>query len=170
MIRRPPRSTLFPYTTLFRSARRLHPANIQGPARGRKSCLMPSHFTFCYRLKPRHTGRERSDRDTATYGFALRSCATPPRDDLLLDDSRLSLHPDSQKNDHRGSNPWGRGGGGEYGRDARGATRAPPQARRVSGLDPWRAARPPAATEIARLRRHRSRGAPGELDHLPAGG
>src|SRR3712207_8769894 len=26
MIRRPPRSTLFPYTTLFRSARRLRPA------------------------------------------------------------------------------------------------------------------------------------------------
>src|SRR5260221_10868385 len=26
MIRRPPRSTLFPYTTLFRSAGRLHPA------------------------------------------------------------------------------------------------------------------------------------------------
>src|SRR5439155_6759976 len=95
-------------------AGRLHPANIQGPARGRKSCLMPSHFTFCYRLKPRHTGRERSDRDTATYGFALRSCATPPRDDLLLDDSRLSLHPDSQKNDHRGSNPWGRGRSEEH--------------------------------------------------------
>src|SRR5207249_10905737 len=57
-------------------ARRLHPANIQGPARGRQSCLMPSHCTFCDRLKPRHTCCDRSDRDTATYGFALRSCAT----------------------------------------------------------------------------------------------
>src|SRR5256885_8884912 len=28
MIRRPPRSTLFPYTTLFRSARPLTPANL----------------------------------------------------------------------------------------------------------------------------------------------
>src|SRR5260370_13731506 len=29
MIRRPPRSTLFPYTTLFRSAYYVHPVNIQ---------------------------------------------------------------------------------------------------------------------------------------------
>src|SRR5256885_14356029 len=35
MIRRPPRSTLFPYTTLFRSARmnRLHPARIGAAVR-----------------------------------------------------------------------------------------------------------------------------------------
>src|SRR5258706_11816428 len=30
MIRRPPRSTLFPYTTLFRSARRRHHAGVRG--------------------------------------------------------------------------------------------------------------------------------------------
>src|SRR2546429_2723679 len=34
MIRRPPRSTLFPYTTLFRSARR-HPLPLREPARRR---------------------------------------------------------------------------------------------------------------------------------------
>src|SRR5256885_11584150 len=33
MIRRPPRSTLFPYTTLFRSARRLRVREAGGPAR-----------------------------------------------------------------------------------------------------------------------------------------
>src|SRR3712207_7482086 len=33
MIRRPPRSTLFPYTTLFRSRRR--PADVRGAADGR---------------------------------------------------------------------------------------------------------------------------------------
>src|SRR3712207_8356532 len=33
MIRRPPRSTLFPYTTLFRSARVRHPAPRRGHAR-----------------------------------------------------------------------------------------------------------------------------------------
>src|SRR3712207_7674067 len=34
MIRRPPRSTLFPYTTLFRSAlRRVRPAGVVGDAR-----------------------------------------------------------------------------------------------------------------------------------------
>src|SRR3712207_7269293 len=30
MIRRPPRSTLFPYTTLFRSAGRAHPERVAG--------------------------------------------------------------------------------------------------------------------------------------------
>src|SRR2546427_4310682 len=35
MIRRPPRSTLFPYTTLFRSGRR-RPAGRTGRARGRR--------------------------------------------------------------------------------------------------------------------------------------
>src|SRR6266498_887771 len=36
MIRRPPRSTLFPYTTLFRSPRRAHPA-------GRRRRPQPAH-------------------------------------------------------------------------------------------------------------------------------
>src|SRR3712207_8156157 len=36
MIRRPPRSTLFPYTTLFRSARRLSTHAIARPPRGAK--------------------------------------------------------------------------------------------------------------------------------------
>src|SRR2546422_5573651 len=34
MIRRPPRSTLFPYTTLFRSVRRRHTARRHGPRVG----------------------------------------------------------------------------------------------------------------------------------------
>src|SRR2546430_7893260 len=34
MIRRPPRSTLFPYTTLFRSRRRDRPARRRDPASG----------------------------------------------------------------------------------------------------------------------------------------
>src|SRR5260370_30694250 len=37
MIRRPPRSTLFPYTTLFRSAR-LRRISISPPMRSRKRC------------------------------------------------------------------------------------------------------------------------------------
>src|SRR5258708_28676381 len=37
MIRRPPRSTLFPYTTLFRSLRREDPeGNVQGQRHGRR--------------------------------------------------------------------------------------------------------------------------------------
>src|SRR2546422_7330194 len=35
MIRRPPRSTLFPYTTLFRSSRRFQPAGRRAPGGGR---------------------------------------------------------------------------------------------------------------------------------------
>src|SRR3989441_9030314 len=37
MIRRPPRSTLFPYTTLFRSRRELQPA-LHGRARQHRRC------------------------------------------------------------------------------------------------------------------------------------
>jgi len=33
-------------------ARRLHAANILNLALGRKSCLLSSYFTFCYRPKP----------------------------------------------------------------------------------------------------------------------
>src|SRR2546426_3638237 len=38
MIRRPPRSTLFPYTTLFRS-RPLHGASLRRNADGRRRCV-----------------------------------------------------------------------------------------------------------------------------------
>src|SRR5215204_7254652 len=40
MIRRPPRSTLFPYTTLFRS--RAPPPTAPGPARPRRPAAAPS--------------------------------------------------------------------------------------------------------------------------------
>src|SRR3712207_7131410 len=52
MIRRPPRSTLFPYTTLFRSASsRLH-----GPeTRGRPLCrALPAHRGLDDRARPGH--------------------------------------------------------------------------------------------------------------------
>src|SRR5215203_6242637 len=55
MIRRPPRSTLFPYTTLFRSAhRRLGPehplgeAQIVGPADRKSTRLNSSHANISY--------------------------------------------------------------------------------------------------------------------------
>src|SRR5690242_21424656 len=49
MIRRPPRSTLFPYTTLFRSQ---HGLTCSGSARVRDQC---SHDRFF----PHHTNRDR---------------------------------------------------------------------------------------------------------------
>src|SRR2546422_8666230 len=39
MIRRPPRSTLFPYTTLFRSQRRLDPGPAAAYDRASRSCM-----------------------------------------------------------------------------------------------------------------------------------
>src|SRR2546430_10345343 len=41
MIRRPPRSTLFPYTTLFRSLRRLPQPRRRGPRADRRPPLRP---------------------------------------------------------------------------------------------------------------------------------
>src|SRR2546426_8393764 len=70
MIRRPPRSTLFPYTTLFRSLRR--PAEGDGAAqrRGPRLGSRPaSHHSHSSRdraqgalLRPRQNSRDRGDR------------------------------------------------------------------------------------------------------------
>src|SRR3712207_7253492 len=43
MIRRPPRSTLFPYTTLFRSRRRYGRGRVLGPHKGRFPAPGPRH-------------------------------------------------------------------------------------------------------------------------------
>src|SRR2546423_12079325 len=63
MIRRPPRSTLFPYTTLFRSTRRVAPRRYAGcgPTYGTPttSCGMPG----CYRATCRM--RDRSEEHTS---------------------------------------------------------------------------------------------------------
>src|SRR5260370_12822943 len=55
MIRRPPRSTLFPYTTLFRSRQSCRSVSLRPPAVGRNpSYLATSHnFTLPSRLPPR---------------------------------------------------------------------------------------------------------------------
>src|SRR6266446_9604022 len=68
MIRRPPRSTLFPYTTLFRSGRPDRPRDISGPRRrgprqpDRKSTrlnsshLVISYAVFCLKKKKKSNG------------------------------------------------------------------------------------------------------------------
>src|SRR5438132_10520937 len=81
MIRRPPRSTLFPYTTLFRSRVRRHGARVHrvlpgwllpvlgdGREQDRKSTRLNSSHTvisyavFCLKKKITHQGRQsRSD-------------------------------------------------------------------------------------------------------------
>src|SRR2546422_1342241 len=47
MIRRPPRSTLFPYTTLFRS--RCRPCTPEAPPPPRSSAPAPTHSDSCRR-------------------------------------------------------------------------------------------------------------------------
>src|SRR5437868_10503277 len=58
MIRRPPRSTLFPYTTLFRSPRRLHSARL--------CCALPNNCCRPNRdLAPSPSARPRSEEHTS---------------------------------------------------------------------------------------------------------
>src|SRR5215210_7981820 len=72
MIRRPPRSTLFPYTTLFRPRRIAHgahagplPRRRQGRLRDRKSTRLNSshrcisYAVFCLKKKKKHTRKNR---------------------------------------------------------------------------------------------------------------
>src|SRR6476646_3782514 len=93
MIRRPPRSTLFPYTTLFRSGHRISAGGIRCDAavdepyrrRDRKSTRLNSSHTvisyavFCLKKKKRPRCVRRSPAGAA-HGSASRRppCAAPP--------------------------------------------------------------------------------------------
>src|SRR5690349_21998874 len=63
MIRRPPRSTLFPYTTLFRSSRRGSPPSTRSGGRGWPRARRPPRRRRASRPRrtrvPRRTGRDR---------------------------------------------------------------------------------------------------------------
>src|SRR5690349_22147682 len=59
MIRRPPRSTLFPYTTLFRSGRRAVPARTKGPP-----CRPHG---ICPRCRPRRRSDRKSTRLNSSH-------------------------------------------------------------------------------------------------------
>src|SRR2546425_7156441 len=63
MIRRPPRSTLFPYTTLFRSRFLLHQGALRAPdaaAGGADERSLPAHVLRAARASPRRPHRGRS--------------------------------------------------------------------------------------------------------------
>src|SRR2546428_5544763 len=63
MIRRPPRSTLFPYTTLFRSS---HSTHALCPFSRERACLSTSRAcqcTFCERRSEEHTSELQSRSD-----------------------------------------------------------------------------------------------------------
>src|SRR3712207_7413846 len=65
MIRRPPRSTLFPYTTLFRSHAAVAGPVRQGAAQGRRDHLLGRALAVAVRLRAVH--------DTATDELRGRS-------------------------------------------------------------------------------------------------
>src|SRR2546421_8614221 len=81
MIRRPPRSTLFPYTTLFRSGHHPRPAGIRGmahhqsknPAGIGKRRLWPPDCDRSFRNADRKSTRLNSSHDQISYAvFCLK--------------------------------------------------------------------------------------------------
>src|SRR2546428_1123929 len=87
MIRRPPRSTLFPYTTLFRSSPRVLTAHLErdrapqhSPARLWREKLRP---VAGRNLQDRKSTRLKSSHDQISYaGFCLKKKKTDQHDKL----------------------------------------------------------------------------------------
>src|SRR5258708_15210207 len=59
MIRRPPRSTLFPYTTLFRSSNPVNPGHVDGEDQSRGRCPLAQHCK-CRGRSEEHTSELQS--------------------------------------------------------------------------------------------------------------
>src|SRR2546430_10100405 len=79
MIRRPPRSTLFPYTTLFRSANALLAMRFQNARRPEESaprafiCAEADHFAFVGRDEDRDRLVRKADRRSEEHTSELQS-------------------------------------------------------------------------------------------------
>src|SRR3989454_3314280 len=140
MIRRPPRSTLFPYTTLFRSS--LRPGDA-ARRRGRPVCLAPPRRRDQGVGRPREGIRAHLRRDAADEGrldrAALARCGQAPRPPAARDDpAPLPREPGGLR---AGSRPAGRPGGAvPRRRGGSGDARALPGAARPRPA-PWRAGR-----------------------------
>src|SRR2546426_3777597 len=82
MIRRPPRSTLFPYTTLFRSHRRLTRLIEQRKVERVYAALAWGHFA---KSPDRKSTRLNSSHLVISYAvFCLKKKKTPPNADICL--------------------------------------------------------------------------------------
>src|SRR5260221_3519728 len=96
MIRRPPRSTLFPYTTLFRSLRpRFGRASrrdpVERPARGRRVDPAAQPLESLSRQEDRKSTRLNSSHTVISYAvFCLKKKKNEDHD-KKLDESRTSL-------------------------------------------------------------------------------
>src|SRR5438034_7666993 len=93
MLRRPPRSTLFPYTTLFRSGRRLDVA-LDHPA-GRGAPLQPMALHHAVQRGAVHAGHPGGLRRSEEHTSELQS-----HSDLVC---RLLLEKKKKKNNKRKS-------------------------------------------------------------------
>src|SRR3989441_8616491 len=78
MIRRPPRSTLFPYTTLFRSSHEIHPDR-QGGVRSRFLCAQRSLLVVTH---PHTAGDGRRETDEPGVGEIVCSPSFPSDSNL----------------------------------------------------------------------------------------
>src|SRR3712207_8808302 len=78
MIRRPPRSTLFPYTTLFRSPADVRPPPVQGGPRGRRRALRRDRAADERGRRDRKSTRLNSSHANISYAvFCLKKKKKP---------------------------------------------------------------------------------------------
>src|SRR5687768_18279257 len=88
MIRRPPRSTLFPYTTLFRSLRQGLPAKAAAPGHcAAWNSPLPRSRTEDGRLHPPYTTQQRSEEHTSELQSRLHLVCR-----LLLEKKKKNQH------------------------------------------------------------------------------
>src|SRR5256885_7915969 len=95
MIRRPPRSTLFPYTTLFRSLEIVHKARIQTVARADDRLCFSERSPVIRRgsVKDRKSTRLNSSHLVISYAvFCLKKKKTTAVSPLFSSSYRLSRH------------------------------------------------------------------------------
>src|SRR6266478_8575124 len=85
MIRRPPRSTLFPYTTLFRSQQALHGGPLAGGhiiAEGR--CIRPARSRECLLRSEEHTSELQSQSNLVCRLLLEKKKCRPNLKNMLL--------------------------------------------------------------------------------------
>src|SRR5690242_21513968 len=83
MIRRPPRSTLFPYTTLFRS-----PGLVK---RSNRACKRVRGSTECSPTRTATVGRVKTEPCLSTLGHRLLKKITTDRKSTRLNSSHMSI-------------------------------------------------------------------------------
>src|SRR2546427_1530397 len=96
MIRRPPRSTLFPYTTLFRSSTCQHRCGAQGPMKALLGLFVPTSIAIIKRM-PSITGRMKSQR-SEEHTSELQSQSNLVCRLLLEKKKKIKKHDKDHKN------------------------------------------------------------------------